>query len=254
MIVAASGCGVLLLLRSRRVYRDDRITQLVGRKQQHPHEDFSDESVRRAVDFEPRPTDVFILTAPKTGTTWLQQICHQIRMKGGDNSMDYKDIYQVAPWAQMAWDLDIDVNGEQVAFPRIFKTHQRISSINRGGKYFVTVRDPSRTIISWFNFLKTKDVPPLRKYTEVSQFVFDKDFVVDTMRFGATLWEYYVEFWKCRNEPNVLVLVFEPLHFNDSRRDRKRETERLVSMFASVCLFGSRLYRADCFHGAFFTK
>jgi hypothetical protein len=186
---AGVASSVLMLLQSRSKHRVDSITQLIGVCPQHPHSDFSDESVARAVAFEPRTSDVFILTAPKTGTTWLQQICHQIRMRGGDDSMDYADIYQVAPWQQMAWDLDIDVNAEQPANPRIFKTHQRLKSINRGGKYIVTVRDPTKTIISWFAFLTAKGVPPVLKYESVSRFASDEDFVVRTMRFGATLWE-----------------------------------------------------------------
>ena len=42
----------------------------------------------------PRPTDVVISTPPKTGTTWVQQIVHQLRT-GGD--MDFEDIYQPIP-------------------------------------------------------------------------------------------------------------------------------------------------------------
>ena len=36
-------------------------------------------------NFKPRATDVLITTAPKAGTTWMQQILHQLR-SGGDTS------------------------------------------------------------------------------------------------------------------------------------------------------------------------
>ena len=49
-------------------------------------------------------------------------------------------VYQVSPWAQMAYDLGQDLNAPHVANPRIFKTHQLLSAINVGCKYIVTVR------------------------------------------------------------------------------------------------------------------
>ena len=48
-------------------------------------------------------------------------------------------------------------------------------------------------------------------YRTVSEFVFCDEFVSHGMRFGATLWEYYAEFFACRSHPDVLVLVFEDL-------------------------------------------
>jgi hypothetical protein len=56
-----------------------------------------------------------------------------------------------------------------------------------------------------------KNIPPLQRYGSVSEFAFDDMFVVSSMRFGASLWEYYVEFWRCRHLDCVLVLVFEEM-------------------------------------------
>lgn len=80
----------------------------------------------------------------------------------------------------------------------------------------MTIRDPAATIVSWYNFLRGKDVPPLRKYWAeggggVSAFAFDKPFVVDGMRFGATLWQYYREYAACLADPNVFVLIYEDM-------------------------------------------
>jgi len=108
---------------------------------------------------------------------------------------------------------------EQPANPRLFKTHQRLSAINGGARYLVVVREPSKTALSWYNFLKDKDVPPLRKYwdtpggTGVSGFVQDPGFFAPPggMRFGGTLWEYYAEFAACLSDPTVLVLAYEDL-------------------------------------------
>ena len=57
------------------------------------------------LSFRPRPTDVFIATFAKSGTTLLQQIVHGLRT-GGD--MDFEDISEVVPWIEMAFDTGID--------------------------------------------------------------------------------------------------------------------------------------------------
>ena len=148
----------------------DEMSKLIGRRaQDHSAQEYSAESIERALALRVRPTDVFIATAPKTGTTWLTMICHQLRT-GGD--LDFDDIYQVAPWPPLSWDLGIDCDADQVAAPRLFKTHQRLSAQPRGGRYLCTVRDPATTILSWWHFLGPagKDIPPLRKYENASQF------------------------------------------------------------------------------------
>jgi hypothetical protein len=124
---------------------------LLGRRpQDHSVQPYSATGVEQALALAVRPTDIFVTTAPKTGTTWLTQVLHQLRT-GGD--IEFDDIYQVVPWPPLCYDLGMDCNMDQKAFPRVFKTHQRLSAVNPGGKYLCTVRDPVKTMISWWNFL-----------------------------------------------------------------------------------------------------
>ena len=188
------------------------LTQLIGRREQFANASFSDESVAAARAFRPRPTDTFILTAPKTGTSWLTQVCHHLRLQERAGDMDFDDMYQMVPWTQMAADLGMSLDAEQVASPRLFKSHQRLAAIQRGAKYIVTVREPEATMKSWFEFVQAMEIPAAAGYGSVSEFVATCDeFVSDGMRFGATLWEYYAEFHAARAHPDVLVLVFEDL-------------------------------------------
>ena len=50
-------------------------------------------------EFEPLSTDVFVVTPPKTGTTFTQMVLHALR--GGD--MDFDDLYLVSPWLKLAY-------------------------------------------------------------------------------------------------------------------------------------------------------
>jgi len=68
--------------------------------------------------------------------------------------MDFEDIYQPMPWQIMAYDLGIDINAEQPSyknvsnshffFPRVYKSHQRLSACPSGARYIVAVRDPAK--------------------------------------------------------------------------------------------------------------
>jgi hypothetical protein len=70
---------------------------------------------------KPRPGDIYVATAPKTGTTWTMQIVYQL-LTGGRG--EFEHIYQVAPFLDQ---LHLKPFGERVLeelpSPRIFKTH-----------------------------------------------------------------------------------------------------------------------------------
>lgn len=188
----------------------DAVTRRVGEVLPHAHHGLSLESVVKAMEFRPRPTDVFILTPPKTGTTWMQALCHSIRTRGLHT--DFEDIYQVAPWDQLAWDLDQNLDGEQVAEPRLFKTHLPLSAVSRPAKYICVMRDVEPTLLSWYNFLLEKKEPPAKSAGCASEFVLRRPgYVADGMQFGPNLWGYYAEFAACLDLPNVLVVTYEDL-------------------------------------------
>lgn len=75
-------------------------------------------------NFQPRDTDVLITTAPKAGTTWMQQIQHQLR-SGGDES--FTSIDEVVPWLERKRSgkslQEVLEHFESQPDPRVFKTH-----------------------------------------------------------------------------------------------------------------------------------
>jgi hypothetical protein len=183
----------------------------------HPDTMMSKESVRRAVeDFQVRPTDILVATFPKTGTTLVIWICHLLRMRCQIDRTamdgDTQTLYDYVPWPTLSWDIGIDPNtapGNEQYSPRVFKSHLRMASIYRGGKYIVTIRDPAKTALSFYNFFKAKQVP-LFSTMDASQFLLETPFIQG--REGrASLWEYYQEYHLLRDCPSVLVLVYEDL-------------------------------------------
>eukprot|EP00965_Chrysotila_dentata_P247559 6207816-Pleurochrysis_carterae.AAC.2 len=67
-------------------------------------------SVAAGRAFVPRPDDVFIVTYPKCGTTWMMQIVHTLR-SGGD--MDFGEITEVVPWDILAHDCKQNIDDPQ---------------------------------------------------------------------------------------------------------------------------------------------
>ena len=75
----------------------------------------TEEGLIHGLSFKPRPDDVFVVTPPKCGTTWMQQIVHQLR-SGGD--MSFHEISDVVPYLEHAYDTGIEIEAEHNFQPR----------------------------------------------------------------------------------------------------------------------------------------
>ena len=74
--------------------------------------------------YEPGEGDVFITSWAKSGTTLLQQMFHQIRTAQSGGDMDFDDISRVVPWEDTAAMVNLDMQADQRAAPRGFKSHR----------------------------------------------------------------------------------------------------------------------------------
>lgn len=107
--------------------------------------------------YRPRTTDIIISPYGKSGTTWLQQTFHTLRT-GGD--MDFDDISRVVPWIETAQVLRIDLNAEQRANPRGFKSHMSYTDVPKGARYVVALRDPQDAFVSMYRFMEGWFIEP----------------------------------------------------------------------------------------------
>ena len=156
------------------------------------------EGWRHGLDYKPDPTDVFIVTPPKCGTTWMQQIVHGLRTRG---SMDFDEITRVVLWINMAYDMGMDIYAPQVAQPRAFKTHSTLDEAPKGGKYIVIVRDPKDALLSHYRFFE--------------DFFFEKG-AIDIETFAREHYipnrdviKHIIAFWERRNDKDILPLCYE---------------------------------------------
>ena len=98
----------------------------------------------------PRPDDVIISPYAKCGTTWLQQTFHTLRTRG---DMDFDDISRVVPWIETAKVVGLDLDAQQRAEPRGFKSHLGYDAVPKGAKYVVSLRDPKDALVSMYHFM-----------------------------------------------------------------------------------------------------
>jgi hypothetical protein len=162
------------------------------------------EGWQHGLAYKPDPTDVFIVTPAKCGTTWMQQIVHGLRTRG---SMEFDEISRVVPWINLAYDCGIDIYAPQAAEPRAFKTHSPLDETPKGGKYIVIVRDPHDALLSHYLFFEN--------------FFFEKG-AIDIETFardhyipGRNIHKHILALWGRRKDSDVLPLCYENMkaHF-----------------------------------------
>lgn len=148
-------------------------------------------------EYEPRPTDVVITPFGKSGTTWTQQIVNTLRTRG---DMDFDDISRVVPWIETSRSLGLDINAEQCALPRAFKSHLSYDKMPKGATYINIIRDPVDVAFSAFKFMEGWMFEP--GTISADEFVAD-----GVMRSGYE--KHLVSWWPHRHDDDVLYLVFE---------------------------------------------
>jgi hypothetical protein len=153
-----------------------------------------------ALDYTARPDDVFIVTYPRSGTTWLQMILYQLTT---DGNMDFGHIAEVCPWFERT--AISKFNLDALPSPRVFKSHlPHIWIPKRLCRYIYVARNGQDVAVSFYHFYKSH----FRYKGTFSDF--DKLFMRGWVAWGS--WFYHVSgYWKHRNDPNMLFLYYEDM-------------------------------------------
>jgi hypothetical protein len=173
-----------------------------------------DEIGRGLASFRPRPTDVVISPFAKCGTTWLQQTFHTLRTRAAD--MDFDDISRVVPWIETSVGLGIDINAEQRANPRGFKSHLSYEALPKGCKYIVSLRDPRDAFVSMYRFMEGWFLEPGTVSME--------DFALVRVQVSAEksdYWSHLLSWWAQRDNPHLLLLSYEGMTADPAGTIRK---------------------------------
>lgn len=165
--------------------------------------------LRGYVAFEPRASDVFVATYPRSGTTWMQAIVYLITRNRG---FDFEHISEVVPW----WERSLALGTrrardfEDIDPPRLFKTHLPKTWLPRGCRYIYIVRDAADVAVSYYHLYRSH----LGFQGSFDAF-FDR-FVRGDLQYGA--WVKHVCGWQAhQRDPNVLFLRYEAMRSQPRR-------------------------------------
>lgn len=154
--------------------------------------------------FQPRPDDVYLASYARSGTTWLQMIVYQIATTG---CMDFTHITEPIPYFERALSVGRDLN--QLASPRIFKTHLRFKKLPKGPyKRIYIARNGKDVLVSCYYFFLAHS--PFKGTFDQ----FFKNFMVGNVQSGS--WFRHVAEWSAHSaDANVLFIRYEDLvnHF-----------------------------------------
>lgn len=107
--------------------------------------------------------------------------------------------------------------------PRLFKSHQLLSAEVTGCRYITTIRDPVKTLRSYYCFTKKNGVPESQNVT-IEQFYENPLVFQDKMLTWAGAWKFLQEAYLLRNHPSVLVLIYE-----DMVKDLRSQLPRIAA-------------------------
>jgi len=159
---------------------------------------------RGLLEFRVRPDDIFIVTYPRSGTTLMQFLLHQL-VTGGDEP-EFDHISQVAPWFERSLAVGAlqPRDLEEMPSPRIFKSHLAYRWVPRGGRRIYITRDGRDVAVSYYHFYRSH----LRYRGSFEQFI--ARFLRGDLQYGS--WFKHTAGWAARRgEPGVLLLRFEDL-------------------------------------------
>ena len=183
-------------------------------------------TLKKQLSFSPRPTDVIVATSPKSGTTWVTHICHQIRTKGAEPDFE-NQMPEVTVLLDMGGhpELNIDPNTMvQPAEPRIYFTHHTYETIPKGGKLIYCFRDQKDALYSSYPFLDS--ILALKGRVSLSVFselLTNGHWTADNLR-GLLGW------WEHRHDEGVLFLFFD-----DLKEDHMRCVRRIAKFIGVDC-------------------
>jgi hypothetical protein len=156
------------------------------------------------LEYDGSPDDIFIVTYPKSGTTWLQMIVYQLAT---DGAMDFAHIDQVSPFLEMSMIPRRRKISDLRATPRVVKSHLAYHEIPKGpGRYICGIRNGLDVAVSYHYHARNYQAGA----EQCSLGEFFSRFMAGRVPYGS--WFEHVAGWlRNKDRLNVLVVTYEEL-------------------------------------------
>ncbi|XP_022100016.1 sulfotransferase 1A1-like [Acanthaster planci] len=191
------------------------------------------DAVKTLKHWDVREDDVWLVTYPKAGTTWAQEIMSCVMYDGNIEEVNKKH----GAFRVLFPDMDIPEFirktknlpacyeiAKEMPSPRVIKTHMPGQLLppqiwERRPKIVYIMRNPKDLTVSYFYFLKLANPSPDLLNETFEEFL-NKTLTGDV--FYGPWWNHYLYFWRKRNDPNILVLKYE-----DMKQDLRGNVEKI---------------------------
>ncbi|CAL8363917.1 unnamed protein product [Lota lota] len=172
--------------------------------------------------FQAFPDDLLIVTYPKAGTTWTQEIVDLI-LHGGDAEKVRRGPTQIRmPFLEISLpnaSLPGITRLEKMDPPRVIKSHLPIQLLPKsfwetGSKVIYVARNPKDNVVSYFYFDQMNLIQP--EPGPWSSYL--KRFMDGKCKLCWGSWYEHVKgYWKEKDKRNILYLFFEDMKENPAR-------------------------------------
>lgn len=184
------------------------------------------EARRRRFRRSLRPSDVFIVSFPKSGKTWLlYMLANLFRSRGGDDPLSIIEAHGVVPDVNREYGERSPLDFSHLSDPRFFAVHARCDLSLPNVVYLV--RDPRDVLVSFWHY----------KRLTVEGFDVDLPSFVEAPGWSED-WRDHVEGWLESGHPSLLLLSYEELSTNPASALRR------VVDFAGVDVSAAEIERA----------
>ncbi|KAI3682611.1 hypothetical protein L1987_82704 [Smallanthus sonchifolius] len=188
--------------------------------------------------FNHHPTDIFLTSFMKSGTTWLRSLMFTIlnrsRFDFSDHPLLRKGPHDCFPVLDTCKPEDYAVTDNS---PRLFATHfphkmlpSSITDPSSGCKFVYVCRDPKDVLVSMWHFvdkLRPKELPPL-SFDEVFNL-----FCEGVMIYGP-YWDHVLGFWNAALQSPEKILFFK---YEEMKKDPEGHVKKLAK-FMGVPISG----------------
>lgn len=154
---------------------------------------YSPNNIDWALDYKPSDSDIFVVTYPKSGTTWTQQILYLI-LNDGKPFDDQNFINSSC----------LEYKGSQCKTSPLIKSHLPFDRLpyNCRTKYFYVIRNPKDTCVSYFNHMKVLFDYDFHRFFEY--------FICGQLPYGD-YFDHLMSYDSHRFDDNFCLLVYEQM-------------------------------------------
>ncbi|XP_047424963.1 amine sulfotransferase-like [Mugil cephalus] len=165
------------------------------------------EQIDALQSFEVRDSDVYLITYPKSGTIWTQQILISIFSLGGDVDESKNNMLQM-PWLEFMKD---DFGYTNRPSPRLFTSHLTPILMPPGvkdkkPKVIYVMRNPKDNVVSYYHFTKgCSHLPEIGDFSEYLEDYLKGDVI------GSSWFDHIKAWYTQKDQYDILFLNYEDM-------------------------------------------